>query len=202
MFFFSKLNLWFLSLTFYFNSFARWLLVGLSRERTLWWRISVHREPSGASPSPRKNRGHRRLTAPLFPVSKLFAACCICTAAHRHVCRCSHVHSPVHSLSFSPLLPRQKAIIKLYRAAVKVIIIISSYGKCRWLIGVNIQHEARAEALILDRVEECENFSHLFVCSLPPTHTPMKWGVSPPIYVNTILSAVSASVILEIAFAA
>lgn len=62
------------------------LSVGPGRECPLWWRISMHREPPRTSPSSRENRGHRRLAAPLLPVSSLITACHICTITHTHIC--------------------------------------------------------------------------------------------------------------------
>lgn len=59
---------------------------GPGRKHPLWWRIPVHREPPRAAPSPRENRGHRRLAAPLLPVSRLITAChaCAITRARGH----------------------------------------------------------------------------------------------------------------------
>lgn len=42
----------------------------------------MHREPSRAAPAARENRGHRRLPAPLLPVSRLITACHVCTITH------------------------------------------------------------------------------------------------------------------------
>lgn len=77
------------------------LTVGPSRECSLWWRISVHRKPPGATPSSRENRGYRRLTAPILPVSRLIISCHICTITHTGLFgRRIQAHSPVHCVTF------------------------------------------------------------------------------------------------------
>lgn len=80
------------------------LTVGPGRERPLRWGISVHREPPRAAPSSRENRGHRRLTAPLLPVSRLITACHICTITHTHtyghVGKCIRARNPAHWVTF------------------------------------------------------------------------------------------------------
>ena len=62
--------------------------VGPGGERALWWRIPVHRESSRPPPSSGEDRGHRRLTATLLSVSRLFAARNIrsCTQACWQMC--------------------------------------------------------------------------------------------------------------------
>lgn len=80
------------------------LTVGPGRERPLRWGISVHREPPRAAPSSRENRGHRRLTAPLLPVSRLITACHTCTITHTHtyghVGKCIRARNPAHWVTF------------------------------------------------------------------------------------------------------
>lgn len=61
----------------------------------------MHGEPSRTSPTPRENRGHRGLTAPVLPVSRMIAARHVCTITHTRVGRCIQARSPAYRLTFS-----------------------------------------------------------------------------------------------------
>lgn len=108
--FLSKMNIFALYRINFFLSLSLSLTVGLGRERPLWWGISVHRQPPRAAPSSRENRGHRRLTAPLLPVSRLITACHICTITHTHIWACRQMYSSTQPCTLGDLFISQRAI--------------------------------------------------------------------------------------------
>ncbi len=139
--FLSELNmsiLFFFLTIFPFLQLLSLLSVGPGRECSLWRRISVHGEPSRAAPSSRENRGHRRLAAPLLPVSR--SIYCLSymhnythTHTHRRVGRCVQAHNPGHWVTF---FISQRAICanQNVESSSERFVITGSYGKCRWSI--------------------------------------------------------------------
>lgn len=127
----------------------------------------MHREPPRAAPSSRENRGHRRLTAPLLPVSRLITACHICTITHTHIWACRQMYSSTQPCTLGDLFISQRAICanQNVESSSERFVIISQCGRCRLSIRLCVNYGMKyVLKLESGNMHGCECFSHSCVC--------------------------------------